>query len=85
MNADEKAAYLKGKKEWEAAKKATKKNKRAIKGAAEKAGMSVVDADALMDTLSSGELAALAAEIRGEEDGKKLRSLLVLQTRGRKA
>lgn len=73
---EEKTAYEEGRKEWEAAKKVTKKDKRTVKAAAEKVEMVKEQREALVAGLDAVGLARLAFRLRGETDVAYLRTVL---------
>ncbi|RMZ34387.1 hypothetical protein D0859_01470 [Hortaea werneckii] len=73
----EKAAHQEGKKAWAADKKVNKKAKRAIKAAAEKAGLTKEDAEALLAGIDTGKLAIVAEKLKGEDDIEKVKSIIV--------
>ncbi|KAI7681937.1 hypothetical protein KC353_g21777, partial [Hortaea werneckii] len=72
----EKAAYQEGKKAWAANKKVNKKAKRAIKAAAEKGGLTVEDAEALLAGIDTVKLAIVAEKLKGENDTEKVKSII---------
>ncbi|KAI7350894.1 hypothetical protein KC354_g12613 [Hortaea werneckii] len=72
----EKAAYQEGKKAWAANKKVNKKAKRAIKAAAEKGGLTMEDAEALLAGIDTEKLAILAEKLKGENDTEKVKSII---------
>ncbi|KAI7681934.1 hypothetical protein KC353_g21778, partial [Hortaea werneckii] len=72
----EKAAYQEGKKAWAANKKVNKKAKRAIKAAAEKGGLTMEDAEALLAGIDTEKLAILAEKLKGENDTEKVNSII---------
>ncbi|RMX80802.1 hypothetical protein D0869_07285 [Hortaea werneckii] len=72
----EKAAYQEGKKAWAANKKVNKKAKRAIKTAAEKSGLTMEDAEALLAGIDTEKLAIVAEKLKGENDTEKVKSII---------
>ncbi|KAI7563673.1 hypothetical protein KC317_g7580 [Hortaea werneckii] len=72
----EKAAYEEGKKAWAADKKVNKKAKRGIKAAAEKAGLTTEDAEALLASIDTEKLAIVAEKLKGEDDIEKVKSII---------
>ncbi|KAI7333304.1 hypothetical protein KC315_g4270 [Hortaea werneckii] len=72
----EKAAYQQGKKAWAANKKVNKKAKRAIKAAAEKGGLTMEDAEALLAGIDTEKLAIVAEKLKGENDTEKVKSII---------
>lgn len=72
----DKAAYQEGKKAWAADKKVNKKAKRAIKAAAEKAGLTTEDAEALLARIDNEKLAVVAEKLKGEDDIEKVKSII---------
>ncbi|RMY19741.1 hypothetical protein D0867_04501 [Hortaea werneckii] len=72
----EKAAYQEGKKAWAADKKVNKKAKRAIKAAAEKGGLTVEDAEAMLAGIDTEKLAIFAEKLKGENDTEKVKSII---------
>ena len=64
--ATEKAAYDEGKKAFQGAAKATKKDKRTIRSAAEKMSASQDDVDVLFSKLSTEELSVTAGRPKGK-------------------
>ncbi|KAI6834186.1 hypothetical protein KC340_g2091 [Hortaea werneckii] len=72
----EKAAYQEGKKAWAANKKVNKKAKRAIKAAAEKGGLTMEDAEALLAGIDTEKLAIVAEKLKGENNTEKVKSII---------
>ncbi|KAI6884433.1 hypothetical protein KC360_g4218 [Hortaea werneckii] len=72
----QKAAYQEGKKAWAADKKVNKKAKRAIKVAAEKAGFTTEDAEALLAGIDAEKLTVVAEKLKGENDPEKVKFII---------
>ncbi|KAI6810344.1 hypothetical protein KC367_g3648 [Hortaea werneckii] len=70
------AAHWVGKKAWAADKKVKKRAKRAIKAAAEKAGLTTEEAETLLAGIDTEKLTVVAEKLKGEGDIEKVKSII---------